>query len=201
MTNLAVVNAGTQESAAANAIGQAYFAAVTDGLTSNNPAGNAIIDFDLLLEPTVFLGGESYFLRATFSLQFRNTGAKRTIILPINGIKSLRSQSKGVRDVTAPAPTQQSGVNSKPWVIPRAASSTTEAGQVTGAPVSNNSASSPPIMGIAVGVAVGVAILAVVIIVIIVVVRKRRSDDSPYRFNSDAPLIINPPSTTRDEFN
>merc|ERR1711916_87803 len=52
-------------------------------LTSNNPT-NPIWDFDLFMEPTVFLLANTYYLEATLDLTFENTGTlTRKLRIPL----------------------------------------------------------------------------------------------------------------------
>merc|ERR1711991_208272 len=61
----------------------AAFMIMLSPLTSNNPT-NPIWDFDLFMEPTVFLLANTYYLEATLDLTFENTGTlTRKLQIPL----------------------------------------------------------------------------------------------------------------------
>merc|ERR1711991_933766 len=175
----------------------AAFMIMLSPLTSNNPT-NPIWDFDLFMEPTVFLLANTYYLEATLDLTFENTGTlTRKLQIPLTrkmlarrGNAVLRralSKSGGARDLVAVSGRaednsnsnqQEEGVFSNIFAL-RAS----EEEEVAEQPEQNGS-NTAMIAGIAGGIA-GLVVVAAFIVVVVVLKKRRRTRD---RSASDAPL-------------
>ena len=173
----------------------AAFMIMLSPLTSNNPT-NPIWDFDLFMEPTVFLLANTYYLEATLDLTFENTGTlTRKLQIPLtrkmlarrgNAVLRRALSNPGAMDLVAVSGRaeesnnnqQQEGVFSNIFAL--RASEEEEVAEQPEASGSNTAM----IAGIAGGIA-GLVVVAAFIVVVVVVKKRRRTRD---RSASDAPL-------------
>merc|ERR1711991_904214 len=173
----------------------AAFMIMLSPLTSNNPT-NPIWDFDLFMEPTVFLLANTYYLEATLDPTFENTGTlTRKLRIPLtrkmlarrgNAVLRRALSNPGAMDLVAVSGRaeesnnnqQQEGVFSNIFAL--RASEEEEVAEQPEASGSNTAM----IAGIAGGIA-GLVVVAAFIVVVVVVKKRRRTRD---RSASDAPL-------------
>merc|ERR1711916_257283 len=172
-------------------LGESYLLMLS-ALSQNSPT-NPVWDFNLEMDPSVFLLANTYYLEATLDLTFANTGPlTRKLRMPLlaraSGAK-LRSTLSNPHAVALVALSEradndsetQEGIFSNTFEM-RAADSEAEA--TDGASSSESGSNTAMIAGIAGGVAGLVVVSA--FIVAAVVFKKRR--DSRERSASDAPL-------------
>merc|ERR1711991_28719 len=172
----------------------AAFMIMLSPLTSNSPT-NPIWDFDLFMEPTVFLLANTYYLEATLDLTFENTGTlTRKLQIPLtrkmlarrgNAVLRRALSNPGAMDLVAVSGRaeesnnnqQQEGVFSNIFALRASEEEVAEQPEASG----SNTAM---IAGIAGGIA-GLVVVAAFIVVVVVVKKRRRTRD---RSASDAPL-------------
>jgi hypothetical protein len=181
-----------------NTLGLPYMTMLSP-LTSNSPS-NPIWDFDMVLDPAVFLITETYYLSASIQLTFANTGvvARRRVIIPLEpGKPQLRAAFE--RQNTNGASTQ-TGVLSNQFNMFAAtvqgnnngaagsstSSGTSAAGGATSAAGSTTSAGGSSNIGMIAGIAAGVAVAVIAGIVIVALLVRRRKNREHTSF--DAPI-------------
>merc|ERR1711916_102165 len=173
----------------------AAFMIMLSPLTSNNPT-NPIWDFDLFMEPTVFLLANTYYLEATLDLTLENTGTlTRKLQIPLtrkmlarrgNAVlrRALSNSAGGAMDLVAVSgradDNNSNNQQQQEGVFSLRASEEEEVAEQPEASGSNTAM----IAGIAGGIA-GLVVVAAFIVVVVVVKKRRRTRD---RSASDAPL-------------
>merc|ERR1711991_899531 len=174
----------------------AAFMIMLSPLTSNSPT-NPIWDFDLFMEPTVFLLANTYYLEATLDLTFENTGTlTRKLQIPLtrkmlarrgNAVLRRALSNPGAMDLVAVSGRAEDNSNSNRQeegvfsnIFALGASEEEEVAEQPEASGSNTAM----IAGIAGGIA-GLVVVAAFIVVGVVVKKRRRTRD---RSASDAPL-------------